>query len=76
MAANGRVLIIEIIVAEGDAGLAAKDLDITMLLFLHGRERTEREYRDLLHKADLRLVQTMPTVSRFSIIEAAPLSDA
>jgi len=70
MTPKGRVLIIEMIVGEGDAGLAAKGLDITMLLFTGGHERTEKEYGELLHRAGLRRVRTIPTASQFSVIEA------
>jgi hypothetical protein len=71
MAPNGKVLIIEMLVPEGNAKSPAKVLDITMLLFTGGRERTEKEYAGLLHRAGLRLVRTAPTASRFTIIEAA-----
>jgi hypothetical protein len=35
-------------------------LDTTMLVFTGGRERTESEYQDLLHRAGLTLVKTTP----------------
>jgi len=70
MAPDGTVLIIEMVVEEGDAGSAAKELDITMLLFTRGRERTEKEYGELLHRAGLRLVRGLRTRSPFSVIEA------
>jgi hypothetical protein len=75
MAADARVLIVDLIVAEGNVESAAKHRDMTMLVFLHGRERTQDEYRHLLARAGLRLVQTTPTDSGLSIIEAAPAQD-
>jgi O-methyltransferase domain len=70
MPPHGTVLIIEMIVPEGNAPSPAKELDLTMLLFTRGRERTEKEYAALLNQAGLRLVATTPTASPFSIIEA------
>jgi hypothetical protein len=73
MAPHGTVLIIEMIVPEGNAPSPAKELDITMLLFTRGRERTEEEYEALLNQAGLRLVGTTRTASPFSIIEAVAM---
>ena len=70
MAPGGRVLIVEMVVPAGNAESDVKNMDVTMLVFTGGRERTEREYGDLLHRAGLRLVRTTPTRSRFSIVEA------
>ncbi|MDQ4075618.1 MAG: helix-turn-helix domain-containing protein [Chloroflexota bacterium] len=70
MAENGRVLLVEMIIPPGNVPSPAKFLDLTMLLYLHSRERTEDEYRDLLRQAGLRLVKATPTASPFSIIEA------
>jgi hypothetical protein len=66
-----RVLIVDLIVAEGNVESAAKHRDMTMLVYLHGRERTEDEYRRLLARAGLRLVQTTLRDSGLNIIEAA-----
>jgi C-methyltransferase len=46
-----------------------------MLVFTGSRERTESEYRELLHRAGLTLVKTTPTASPFSILEATPAQD-
>jgi hypothetical protein len=73
MAENGRVLIVEMVIPEGNAPSPGKFADLTMLMYLHGCERTEAEYRDLLQQAGLELVKITPTVSQFSIIEGAPL---
>lgn len=70
MAPNGRVLIVEMVVPAGNAEAEVKHLDVTMLVFTGGRERTEREYGDLLARAGLRLLRTTPTESPFSILEA------
>ena len=67
---DGKVLLIEIIRPAGEPIPESSFLDFTMLLFLHGRERTEAEYRQLLEHAGLRLQKVTPTASPFSIIEA------
>ena len=69
MAPGGRVLLVEVVVPQGSAGSAATGLDTTMLVFTGSRERTEREYRELLHRAGLTLLRVTPTASRFSLLE-------
>jgi hypothetical protein len=46
--------------------------DVQMLVMLNGQERTEDELRALLHGAGLRLTRSIPTESRFHLIEAVP----
>ena len=75
MTPGGRVLLVEVVVPEGSAGSAATGLDTTMLVFTGGRERTEREYRDLLHRAGMTLIKVTPTGSRFSLLEATTAQD-
>ena len=72
MAPTGKVLLVEIVIPEGTAGSDATRMDPTMLVFTGSRERTEGEYRDLLHRAGLTLVKTTPTASQLSILEATP----
>jgi len=47
-------------------------MDLNMLAVLPGRERTAREYRDLVGHAGLCLDCITPTATRFSLIEASP----
>jgi O-methyltransferase domain len=49
-----------------------KSLDLTMLVLLGGRERTEAEYRTLLDAAGFGLTNVVPTRSPVSIIEGRP----
>jgi len=53
----------------------AKLLDLLMLVYSGGRERTEQEYRDLLESADFSLARIIATSSTVSIIEAVPLNE-
>ena len=70
MKREGKVLIVEIVVPEGNGPHDSKLLDLEMLASPGGVERTAKEYRDLLSSAGLRLTRIIPTKSSFSIIEA------
>ena len=69
MQGNGKLLIVEMIVPEGNDPHPSKLLDLEMLTLPGGIERTEREYEQLLEKAGFRLSRTIPTASPSSIIE-------
>jgi hypothetical protein len=71
MRPSGRVLIIEMVLPDGDTPHPGKMLDLMMLVGPGGRERTEREYNELLAKAGFRLTRVVPTASAVSIVEAA-----
>jgi hypothetical protein len=68
---DGRLMLLELVVPPGDVPHLSKIIDIQMLFFPGGRERTEREYAELLAKAGFRLTRVVPTKSPFSLIEAA-----
>jgi len=70
LAPAGRVLIIEMVLPEGNTPHPAKMLDMMMLVGPGGQERTIPEYRQLLDKAGLRLTKMVPTDSAVSIVEA------
>jgi hypothetical protein len=67
---DSRVLIIEMVLPEGDAPHPGKLLDMMMLVGPGGRERTEPEYAELLAKAGLKLTRVVPTASAVSVVEA------
>ena len=67
---SGKVILIEMVVAEGNDPSLAKWIDIEMLAMAGGRERTEAEYADLFAKAGLRLSRVVRTSSPFCVIEA------
>jgi hypothetical protein len=66
---EGRVLIIEVVVPEGNEPHYSKLLDLEMLVSPGGAERTEEEYRALLAAAGFKLTRIVPTKTPFSIIE-------
>ena len=69
---NGRLLIVETVLPEGDTPHQGKLQDLVMLVFPGGQERTESEYAELLAKANFRLSRVIPTTSVVSIVEAVP----
>lgn len=69
---GGKVLVIEMVVPEGNTPSMSKLLDLQMLACLPGCERTEAEYRALFEKAGFSLGRIIPMPSPFSIIEAVP----
>ena len=66
---NGKVLIIEMVVPEGDEPHPSKALDIIMLVMEGGKERTKDEYRKLLEASGFRLTKVIPTKSPYSVVE-------
>jgi hypothetical protein len=69
MADDGKVLVVEMVVPEGNEPSPAKFLDLQMLQYLPGCERTEKEYTELFDKAGLMLTRIISTMSPFSILE-------
>jgi hypothetical protein len=75
---DGRLVILERIVAPGHAPGLAKFLDLTMMLMNGGKERTEEEWHELLAAAGFKLTKIVP-ISYFSggaelaAIEATPI---
>ena len=66
-----RLLIIEMVLPEGNTPHPGKLLDMMMLVGPGGRERTQPEYAELLGKAGLRLTRVVPTASAVSVVEAS-----
>jgi hypothetical protein len=69
MKENGKLLLAEMVVPDGNAPHPSKALDLEMLVSPGGVERTEDEYRELFAAAGFRLNRIVPTKSPFSIIE-------
>ena len=69
---DGRLLIVEMVLPAGDTPHPGKVLDMVMLVFPGGQERTEAEYASLLARAGFRLNRVVPTASAVSIVEALP----
>jgi hypothetical protein len=72
MKPGSRLLIVEMVLPVGDTPHPGKMLDMVMLAWAGGQERTEPEYRALLDKARFRLTRVVPTESAVSVVEAFP----
>ena len=69
MAKQGKLLLVEPVIAPGNVPSFAKLLDLHMLVVTGGRQRTEAEYRTLLGAAGLLLTNVLLTESEESVIE-------
>lgn len=69
MPTGGKVLIVEMVVPEPNVPGVSKFLDLQMLLWLSGCERTANEYRALLERAGFEFTRMVPTPSPYSVIE-------
>jgi hypothetical protein len=70
---NGRLLLVEWVMPSGNDLHPAKFLDLTMLVYTGGRERTDEEYAALFAKSGFKLTRVVPTQSPASVIEAQPV---
>ena len=70
--ATGKLVIGEAVVPSDGAPHPSKLIDIEMLVFLQGKERTEPEWRALLSGAGFRLNRIIETKSPLNLIEALP----
>ncbi|HET7848343.1 MAG TPA: methyltransferase, partial [Pseudolabrys sp.] len=73
MSPRSRLLLIELIVPRDEAATFTKFLDLWMMVWPGGLERTEDEYRSLLDSAGLSATRIVPTASPVSVIEAVPI---
>ncbi|HJR09583.1 MAG TPA: methyltransferase [Pyrinomonadaceae bacterium] len=69
MPEDGRLLLVEMVVPEGNEPHFAKIQDLEMMLSPGGLERTEQEYRQLYAEAGFELTRIIPTASPMSVIE-------
>ena len=69
---DGRLILVDIVLPEDSQPHPGKLLDLTMLMFPGGRERTEAEWHRLLGKAGFVITKIKPTKVADSVIEAVP----
>jgi hypothetical protein len=72
MPRGSTLLLLECVVPPGKTPHFAKTLDLDMMIFVGGRERTEQQFGTLLDRAGFRITRVLPTVSTISLIEAVP----
>jgi hypothetical protein len=70
MHAGSKLLVVDAVIPPGNAPHPGKVMDILMMVFAQGRERTADEFGALLHQAGLRMTATLATASTLGIVEA------
>ena len=69
LAPGGRVLIVEHLLSEASGPDFARFMDVNMMVFTSGQERTQGEFAALLDAADLRLHAAVPTAIGLHTLE-------
>jgi hypothetical protein len=70
--AGGRLLVVDNVIQPGNDFSPGKFLDLQMMIFPGGCERTEKQFRDLFAAAGWRLHRIIPTATALSIVEGVP----
>ncbi len=65
-----KLLVVDAVIGARNEHEFAKILDIQMLVHLHGKERTQAEWKELLHAAGFQLTRVVPTASFARVVEA------
>jgi hypothetical protein len=69
---GGKLLVVDNVIQPGNDFAPGKFLDIQMLIFPGGCERTEKQFRDLFAAAGWQLSRIIPTAAPQSIVEGVP----
>lgn len=72
MPAGATLLVLEGVVPPGNGAHFAKALDMDMMVFVGGRERTAAQWRSLLTSTGFAPPRILPTVSSVSVVETTP----
>ena len=67
--AGGKLLVVDNVIHPGNDFSPGKFLDLQMLIFPGGCERTEKQFRDLFAAAGWQLTRIVPTAASESIVE-------
>jgi O-methyltransferase domain/Dimerisation domain len=73
MPMHGKLLVIELVLPDGEEPSFSKWLDLHMLVLLGARERTAEEYKALFNSAGFELARITDTRAGPSVIEATPV---
>jgi hypothetical protein len=71
--ANGKLLIVDCVVPAGNTSCPSKDMDMVMLTFPGGQERTEAQFRSLLKASGFELKSITPTTTMIHVVEGKPV---
>jgi len=69
---GGKLLVVDSVIQAGNDFSPSKFLDLQMLIFPSGCERTETQFRELLASAGWKLNRVIPTAAMDSIVEGIP----
>jgi O-methyltransferase/methyltransferase family protein len=69
---GGKLLIVDNVIQPGNDFAPGKFIDLQMLIFPGGCERTEKQFRDLFEAAGWKLSRVIPTAAAESIVEGVP----
>jgi hypothetical protein len=72
MGPDARLIIVDCVVPETSEPHFSKFIDLNMLVMTGGKERTAKEFEELLSAAGFKVLQVIPTDQPTSIIEAQP----
>lgn len=67
---NARVILVESVISTDNSPELGKLIDLEMMTFTGGRERTEEEFRKLFASAGLRLNRIVPTKAPLWVVES------
>lgn len=70
--AHGKLILVDCVVPETNEPHFSKFIDLNMLVMTGGKERTQREFQELLASAGFNLLRVIPTDVPTSIVEAEP----
>ena len=70
---NGKLILVDSVVPETDEPDFSKFIDLNMLVMTGGKERTAKEFEQLLGAAGFKLLRVIPTDLPTAIIEAHPV---
>jgi len=69
---GGKLLVVDCVIQPGNDFSTGKFLDLQMMIFPSGCERTEKQFRDLFAASGWRLNRIIPTAAPDSIVEGVP----
>ena len=69
---GGKLLVVDCVIQPGNDFSPGKFLDLQMMIFPSGCERTEKQFHDLFAAAGWRLNRIIPTAAQDSIVEGVP----
>jgi hypothetical protein len=69
---RGKLLVVDTVIQPGNDYYPGKLLDLQMLIFPGGRERSEKQFRELFAASGWKLSRIVPTAAIDSIVEGVP----